>query len=170
MPWPTLSHTGVAGEFFQVRSVANLVPPFQKDLERHDTSAALEFAVNHLKVSAGPPCLTCINSSCQTVTAASPTNAQVEQIIVLGHQKCGGIAALVNKRMVRMSDARDCGAVLRSNRLNVCASRTQPPNPARPGPGEGHARRRGEERLHRLLGVHRGCRRRVDAPSLQGVW
>lgn len=39
-----------AGEIFQVRSVANLVPPFQRDGGMHGTSAALEFAVNYLKV------------------------------------------------------------------------------------------------------------------------
>jgi carbonic anhydrase len=52
------------GELFVVRNVANLVPPFTNDTFHHGTSAALEFAVNHLKV---------------------------EQIVVMGHGECGGI-------------------------------------------------------------------------------
>jgi carbonic anhydrase len=62
------------GELFQVRSVANLVPPYERGGNYHGTSAALEFAVTALGV---------------------------EQIIILGHQKCGGIRALVERRLVR---------------------------------------------------------------------
>lgn len=55
-PFPSTDHSllpdSAAGDIFQVRSVANLVPPFQKDAATHDTSAALEFAVNHLKARA----------------------------------------------------------------------------------------------------------------------
>jgi carbonic anhydrase len=50
-----------------VRNVANLVPPHALDKSYHGTSAALEFAVNTLKV---------------------------EHIVVLGHAACGGIRAL----------------------------------------------------------------------------
>lgn len=60
----TQSHPG---DMFVVRNVANLVPPFQTDLQYHGTSAAIEFAVKELKVS---------------------------DIIVFGHQYCGGIDAL----------------------------------------------------------------------------
>lgn len=55
-----------AGELFVVRNVANLVPPYAPDGERHSTSAALEFAVHQLGV---------------------------KQVIVMGHGRCGGIAA-----------------------------------------------------------------------------
>lgn len=54
------------GEIFVVRNVANLVPPYVPDKEHHGTSAALEFAVMVLRVG---------------------------HIVVLGHGRCGGIAA-----------------------------------------------------------------------------
>ena len=56
------------GELFVVRNVANLVPPFEDDKETyHGTSAALEFAVQSLRV---------------------------KHIVVLGHAHCGGISAV----------------------------------------------------------------------------
>ena len=57
------------GEMFVVRNVANLVPPFSPDGELHGTSAALEYAVQALKV---------------------------EHIVVLGHGRCGGIRAFAD--------------------------------------------------------------------------
>ncbi|HCO55387.1 MAG TPA: carbonate dehydratase, partial [Pelagibacterium sp.] len=45
--------------------VANLVPPFGPDAAYHGTSSAIEFAIIHLKV---------------------------ENIVVMGHGRCGGIA------------------------------------------------------------------------------
>lgn len=55
-----------AGELFVVRNVANLAPPYAPDGERHSTSAALEFAIHGLGV---------------------------QHIVVMGHGRCGGIAA-----------------------------------------------------------------------------
>ena len=52
------------GEFFIHRNVANLVPPYNPDGERHGTSAAVEYAVTSLGVA---------------------------HIIVLGHSNCGGV-------------------------------------------------------------------------------
>jgi len=52
------------GEFFIHRNVANLVPPYNPDGEYHGTSAAVEYAVNSLKVA---------------------------HVIVLGHSSCGGV-------------------------------------------------------------------------------
>src|SRR6201996_1285574 len=56
------------GELFVARNVANLVPPYQPDDAAHGVSAALEFAVQVLRV---------------------------KHIVVLGHAQCGGIKALV---------------------------------------------------------------------------
>jgi carbonic anhydrase len=58
------------GELFVVRNVANLVPPFETGGEYHGTSAALEFAVQALKV---------------------------KHIVVLGHARCGGIRAFADE-------------------------------------------------------------------------
>ncbi|MDP6341923.1 MAG: carbonic anhydrase [Alphaproteobacteria bacterium] len=57
------------GEIFVMRNVANLVPPYEPDGAFHATSAALEFAVQSLKV---------------------------KHIVVLGHGRCGGIRAALN--------------------------------------------------------------------------
>lgn len=59
------------GAAFIVRNVANLVPPFETGGGRHGVSAALEFAVTQL---------------------------QVEEIIVLGHGRCGGCEAALTQR------------------------------------------------------------------------
>ncbi len=64
------------GELFVVRNVANLVPPFAPDGEFHGTSAALEFAVQALRV---------------------------ENIVVLGHARCGGIQAALEPGGVSLS-------------------------------------------------------------------
>lgn len=57
------------GELFVVRNVANLVPPFEPDANRHGTSAAIEFAVVALGIS---------------------------DIVVMGHGRCGGIRAALD--------------------------------------------------------------------------
>jgi len=57
------------GELFVLRNVANLVPQFEPDAGRHGTSAAIEFAVQALKV---------------------------KNIVVMGHGRCGGINAALN--------------------------------------------------------------------------
>lgn len=58
------------GELFVLRNVANLVPRFEPDGGQHGTSAAIEFAVNNLKV---------------------------ENVVVMGHGRCGGIQAALSE-------------------------------------------------------------------------
>lgn len=65
---PAILTNAAPGDLFIVRNVANLVPPFEENGCRHGVSAALEYAVLHL---------------------------EVEDIIVLGHSKCGGIGSLM---------------------------------------------------------------------------
>ena len=52
------------GEFFIHRNIANLVPPYEPDGNKHGTSAAVEYAVTALHVA---------------------------HLIVLGHSQCGGV-------------------------------------------------------------------------------
>src|ERR1700733_3483809 len=58
------------GELFVVRNIANLVPVYQPDEGAHGVSAALEYAVNALRV---------------------------KHIVILGHAQCGGIRAFIDK-------------------------------------------------------------------------
>ncbi|QVQ28526.1 carbonic anhydrase [Achromobacter deleyi] len=60
------------GDIFTVRNVANLVPPASKDRGLQGVLAAIQFAVEQLQVS---------------------------RIIVLGHAQCGGIRALMERRI-----------------------------------------------------------------------
>jgi carbonic anhydrase len=57
------------GEIFDVRNVANLVPPFTADLRHHSAWAAVDYALSALKVKC---------------------------VVVLGHAKCGGVRAFVD--------------------------------------------------------------------------
>ncbi len=54
------------GDLFVVRNVANIVPPYTRDHAHHGTSAAVEYAIKVLKVA---------------------------NVLVIGHSKCGGVAA-----------------------------------------------------------------------------
>ncbi|WP_299968870.1 carbonic anhydrase [uncultured Roseobacter sp.] len=57
------------GEFFIHRNIANLVPPYQPDGDHHGTSAAVEYAVNMLRVT---------------------------HLIVMGHSGCGGVQGCID--------------------------------------------------------------------------
>jgi len=60
------------GEIFVVRNVAALVPPFETNVGYHGVSAALEFAVQVLKV---------------------------REIVVMGHGMCGGCKAALTQEL-----------------------------------------------------------------------
>ncbi|MBZ9792691.1 carbonic anhydrase [Rhizobium sp. 3T7] len=66
---PELIFDAGPGELFVIRNVANMVPPYEPDGHFHATSAALEFAVQVLKVT---------------------------DIVVMGHGRCGGIRAALD--------------------------------------------------------------------------
>lgn len=65
---PQLLFQAAPGELFVLRNVASLVPPYQPDAHYHGASATVEFAVKGL---------------------------EVEDLVVLGHAHCGGVAALL---------------------------------------------------------------------------
>lgn len=67
---PAINFDTGPGDVFMVRNVANVVPPYAPDGDHHGTSAALEFAMKGL---------------------------EIPNIVILGHAKCGGIAALVDR-------------------------------------------------------------------------
>ena len=66
---PETIFSAAPGEFFVVRNVANLVPPHAPDGPHLSTFAALEFAVQSLRV---------------------------RHIVVLGHARCGGVRAALH--------------------------------------------------------------------------
>ena len=68
------------GDIFVVRNVANIVPVYNLDHSHHGTSSAIEYAVKVLNV---------------------------ENIIVLGHSKCGGIRALMNNETEKFEFLKD---------------------------------------------------------------
>jgi carbonic anhydrase len=57
--------------YFVVRNVANIVPPYEVDDRHHGTSAALEFGIRNLNI---------------------------KHLILLGHSQCGGIEALLQDK------------------------------------------------------------------------
>eukprot|EP00270_Netrium_digitus_P004820 TRINITY_DN16181_c0_g1_i3.p1 TRINITY_DN16181_c0_g1~~TRINITY_DN16181_c0_g1_i3.p1 ORF type:complete len:199 (-),score=33.62 TRINITY_DN16181_c0_g1_i3:197-793(-) len=94
------------GMAFIMRNIANLVPPWERQGSYHGTSAALEYAVKHLKV---------------------------EHIVVMGHRNCGGIRALMSQRLSStqsnhgikttdfIEDWMDIAAPARARTLEKCA-------------------------------------------------
>lgn len=64
---PAIISSASPGDLFVVRNVANLVPPYEVGGGFHGVSAAIEFAVEGLKV---------------------------ENIVILGHRQCGGIRSM----------------------------------------------------------------------------
>ncbi|MGN6448970.1 MAG: carbonic anhydrase [Brucella intermedia] len=73
---PETIFNAAPGEIFVLRNVANLIPPYEPDGEYHAASAALEFAVQSLKV---------------------------KNIVVMGHGRCGGIKAALDTERAPLS-------------------------------------------------------------------
>ena len=73
---PETIFNAAPGELFVVRNVANLVPPYEPDGAHKSTSAALEFAVQSLRV---------------------------RHVVVLGHGRCGGIRAALHPEAAPLS-------------------------------------------------------------------
>jgi carbonic anhydrase len=76
------------GDLFVVRNVANIVPPYEIDDGHHGTSAALEFAVQFLKI---------------------------KNLILLGHSQCGGIQALLNREKVKNDFITNWVSIIKNN-------------------------------------------------------
>jgi len=68
------------GELFIIRNIANLVPPFEEGGGYHGTSAAIEFAVEQLRV---------------------------ETVLVMGHGSCGGVQAAIKRDHVHVGSFLD---------------------------------------------------------------
>ncbi|MGB3808489.1 MAG: carbonic anhydrase [Parvibaculum sp.] len=64
---PAMVFSTDPGALFVIRNVANLVPPYEPDPHFHGTSAAIEFGI---------------------------TGLNIDDLIVMGHARCGGIEAL----------------------------------------------------------------------------
>jgi carbonic anhydrase len=74
---PQMIFDSEPGELFVIRNVAALVPPYAPDAAYHGTSAALEFGVRALNVA---------------------------NLVVMGHDLCGGIAALLEGAPAEVPD------------------------------------------------------------------
>jgi carbonic anhydrase len=64
------------GELFVIRNVANMVPPYEPDGLFHATSAAIEYAIQALKI---------------------------EDVVIVGHGRCGGIKAALDPLLEPLS-------------------------------------------------------------------
>jgi carbonic anhydrase len=75
---PETIFSAMPGELFVMRNVANLVPPYETTGKYHGVSAALEFAT---------------------------LNLRVKHILVLGHSRCGGVRACLERDAARQTEA-----------------------------------------------------------------
>jgi carbonic anhydrase len=130
------------GELFVVRNVAALVPLYAPDAKSHGASAALEFAVLGL---------------------------EVDSIVVMGHGRCGGVAAALDPAS-RLTDSDFIGAWVAD--LKALDGRT-------PAGTAGGAEER--QRLIEHLSVQQSLehlrtfpwiaeRERADTLALHGAW
>ena len=90
---PEIIFSAAPGKIFVVRNVANLVPPHEPDGVCQATSAALEFAVQSLKV---------------------------RHIVVLGHARCGGVGAVLQPAEEPLSEGDFIGKWMKLLRPAAC--------------------------------------------------
>lgn len=109
---PAAIFSAAPGELFVVRNIAALVPPFEETGAYHGTSAAIEFAV---------------------------TSLNVENVVVLGHGMCGGIASALE-----VAEKRAVGRFVKPWVEMIAESRDEVLASTRIGPGD---RRKALERL-----------------------
>lgn len=74
---PEIIFNSSPGELFVVRNVANMVPPYEPDGQYHATSAAIEYAIQVLKVA---------------------------NVVIMGHGRCGGIQAALSSNSKPLSE------------------------------------------------------------------
>lgn len=74
---PEIIFNSSPGELFVVRNVANMIPPYEPDGQYHATSAAVEYAIQVLKV---------------------------KNVVIMGHGRCGGIQAALSPSETPLSD------------------------------------------------------------------
>lgn len=67
---PAIITHSAAGDLMVIRNIANLVPTYDASSELQETQAAIQFAVCYLNI---------------------------EQIIIMGHSRCGGIRSLLTR-------------------------------------------------------------------------
>ena len=79
---PEVIFGAAPGEVFVVRNVANIMPPYEQQGDYHSTSAALEFAVQVLRV---------------------------RHIVVMGHGRCGGVDAFRKSMMGEAAEPLSAG-------------------------------------------------------------
>ncbi len=94
---PETIFSGMPGELFVMRNVANLVPPFETGGRFHGVSAALEFAA---------------------------LNLRVKHIVVMGHAGCGGVKAALEHAAAKQTEDQFITkwmSMLADARLNVLA-------------------------------------------------
>ena len=74
---PEIIFNSSPGELLVVRNVANMIPPYEPDGNYHATSAAVEYAIQVL---------------------------EVDNVVVMGHGRCGGIQAALSPNFDPLSD------------------------------------------------------------------
>ncbi len=100
---PSSIFSASPGELFVVRNVANVVPPPEQGEGLHGTAAAIEFAITELKV---------------------------ERVLVMGHARCGGVAAAIDRSLAAGKVYLDDWVALLEEAVERCKGHDAPINSA----------------------------------------